>query len=321
MSRHAYGRKAPIPGRKRLKLSQFLKAAPSHPLAVDYGQKIPADAWGMRLNGTYGTCMAAAVANSRLVTTTWLTDKPVNWTDDQVAEFYKTQNPDFPNQDEGMVMQLALEEAHKNGLPELDADGNPVKALAFAQVDLTNEDEVDAAVAIFGGVLWGVYVTAANEDEFDLNQPWDYVRSQNLGGHAVEGVGYEDGQDFVTWATETSFTDAFRMHQAEECWIVIWPEHLGTKQFQEGVDLQALAEAYTELTGDPFPIDAPPAPEPTPTPTPAPEPDPTPVDPDQQLAELLGPDIMEHVEKNAARDGLSWVDYVKWKLEGDFKLR
>ena len=54
-------------------------------------------------------------------------------------------------------------------------------------------------------------------------------------------------------AAETKFTEAFRTHQVEEAWVVIWPEHLGSKAFLAGVDETALAADYYSLTGREFP--------------------------------------------------------------------
>ena len=52
---------------------------------------------------------------------------------------------------------------------------------------------------------------------------------------------------------ETSFTDNFWANGVEESWVVIWPEHLGSKEFLAGVDLAAFAADYTAITGQPFP--------------------------------------------------------------------
>jgi hypothetical protein len=68
----------------------------------------------------------------------------------------------------------------------------------------------------------------------------------------------------VTWAEVVGSTDAFWSHQVEEAYVVIWPEHLGTKAFLEGVDRQALASDFQALTGRPFPV------QPAPTPVPVP---------------------------------------------------
>jgi hypothetical protein len=69
---------------------------------------------------------------------------------------------------------------------------------------------------------------------------------------------------FITWAEETSFTDAYWRRKVEETWVVIWPEHLSHPAFLAGVDVAALAADYAALTGKTLPV---PAPAPTPAPT------------------------------------------------------
>lgn len=197
-----------------------------------------------------------------------------------MLKVYATQNPG--GSDNGMDIQTLLEYLVSNG----GADG--VKALGFAAVDYTNPDEVKAAIAIFGGVWVGFDVLAANETEFDDGQPWDYVPgSSDVGGHSVLVGGYGSGgsgqlggdEKFITWAEETSFTDAFWSQQVSECWAVVWPEHLGSKEFLAGVNLAQLAADYTDITGKPFPAPVPPSPTPTPVPPTPPAPTPTPVPP------------------------------------------
>lgn len=271
-----YGRKPPK-NAPALKLSAILTGvAPTHPVAADYLTSITD--WQMNGNDQYGDCVAVAMGNIRKVITTYLGDATYNPSEQDCLNFYKTQNPHFPNDDNGMDEQTALEEMHANG----DRYYDGVKPLAFAKVDVSNLAELDAAVAIFGPTLLGIEVSSANEDEFSAEQAWDYnSRSQIVGGHAVVEGGYNEGQktgEFETWAAVTHYTDAFRQHQLEEAWVVIWPEHLGTKAFQEGVDQAALASAYTALTGQPFPV--------SPTPPQPPEPPVPPVgDPDSTLVE------------------------------------
>ncbi len=186
---------------------------------------------------------------------------------------YATQNPG--GADNGMVIQDLLGWLTKNAAP----DG--VTALGFAKVDHTNPDEVKAAIAVFGSVWTGIAVLQANENEFDANQPWDYVSgSPDVGGHSiiVGGYGPPSGgplggdERFITWAQETSFTDAFWQREVDECWAVIWPEHMGSKEFLAGVDLATFAADYTAITGKPFPapIPAPPVPVPPAPPVPVP---------------------------------------------------
>src|ERR1051326_7188346 len=259
---------------------------PAHAASQDYLSRLAN--WAMLGNESAGDCVSVTWANFRRLVTSFLFTENYP-TQDQVWAIYKTQNPDFdpngdPNvngpgspADNGMDIQTLLEYLVKHGGP----DG--VKAVAFAKVDYTNQAELDTALAIFGGVWTGVQVTQANQQEFAAGQPWSYdPTSPVVGGHSVLSGGYRTGDiRFITWGAETDFTWTFVDHQVEEAWVVIWPEHLGTAQFEAGIDRAALATAYQELTGQPLPLPpapVPPIPSPSPEPTPQPTPSPTPAD-------------------------------------------
>lgn len=40
----------------------------------------------------------------------------------------------------------------------------------------------------------------------------------------------------------------------DEAWVVVWPEHLSSRAFLEGVDVKALAADYQSITGRPLPL-------------------------------------------------------------------
>lgn len=277
-----YGRRPNDRTRPRIRLSRSLTGVvPGYPVVADYLNRL--SAWQMLGNDTYGDCVAVTWANLRRLTTAWLSTE--NYPSlSQVMAVYATQNPN--GADNGMDIQTLLEYLVSTGGP----DG--VKAVGFASVDYTNPAEVKAAIAIFGAVWVGLDVLEANEQEFDARQPWDYVSgSPDVGGHSVLVGGYgtpgapvspQLGGDekFITWAQETSFTDAFWSKQVMECWVVIWPEHLGSAEFQAGVNLQQLSADYTEITGQPFPAPVTPVPGP-------PSPVPVPVQPPGCVAALL----------------------------------
>ena len=48
-----------------------------------------------------------------------------------------------------------------------------------------------------------------------------------------------DDVRFITWAQETGFTDNFWSKQVEEAWAVIWPEQLGTTEFEQGINFNS----------------------------------------------------------------------------------
>lgn len=278
-----YGRRAP----KRaaaLKLGKYLTGVvPAVPADEDYLAALHGG-WQMLGNDRAGDCVAVTWANVRRLVTTSLTDKPSYPDQDMVWKIYQTQNPQFnPNggsitgpgseYDNGMDIQSLLEYLTKTAGP----DG--VKALGFAQVDHTNPAEVKAAIALFGYVWTGINVQDVNQTQFSEGQPWDWsYDGQTEGGHSVVTGGYGTpgsgalGGDerFITWAEETSFTDSFWKDGVEECWVVIWPEHLADTDFLAGVDLAALAADYQEITGKPFPATVNPQPAPVPQPAPAP---------------------------------------------------
>jgi hypothetical protein len=255
-----------------LKLAKFLVAG--YPAEEDYLSTLRN--WQVLGNDRVGDCNAVTWANTRRLVTATLTDTEDYPDQDQVWQFYRTQNPQFdPNgtagtngpgstADGGMEIQTGLEYLHSQGGP----DG--VSAVAFAQVDPTKVEEVKAALAIFGGLWLGICVQEANEEQFHAGQPWAYVRgSRVVGGHAILGGGYAPSGsgdaahpviDFITWGQETRFLPSFwtgSVHGTplvEEAWIVIWPEHLGSREFQAGIDVNQLEAEYQQLTGEPLKI-------------------------------------------------------------------
>lgn len=215
-------------------------------------------------NDRAGDCVSVTWANYRRLVTGVVSGSPFYPAQNQVWQFYETQNPGFdPNSaangpgsnfDNGMDIQTALEYLHQNGGP----DGS--KLFAFARVNAQNVTEVKAAIAVCGALWTGINVYTNNQDEFANEQPWDFVPNGQLdGGHSILTGGYgltsiDTGslggdEKFITWAAETSFTDNYWSHAVEEAWACIWPEQLGTRAFEEGIDRGALASAYQQITG------------------------------------------------------------------------
>jgi hypothetical protein len=263
----------------RLKLREILKTPladiPPHPAQVDHFSKVRSSmGWEMGGNDNFGTCGPTSVANSRRVTVTYVplptSQAPVL---QDVYALYKLCDgnsgfdPDNYQEkyDNGVIMQQMLNQARKNGFG-VDKNGAVVKPLAFAEVDVRNDDELEAAISIFGCILCGWDLQQAQQSQTDADPPvWDYVAgSRPWGGHAtMEGQFASDVQKTVTWTLEVGTTDAFRRRQLSEAWVVVWPEHLQTVQFQEGVSIVALANTFKELTGDNLPIPIiPPQPDP-----------------------------------------------------------
>jgi hypothetical protein len=234
----------------RLKLANFLKHEDlkvAVPPQVNY---IPAvTTYGLYQNDSYGVCGPAALSNYLKLVTTILEGTPFTATQADVFDLYRrSDNPTFDPLtgagDNGVDMQTMLEAALSGGI-------GGRRPFAFASVDVNNHAEIKAAIAIFGGVLLGVDLQTAQSSSI----PWDYVvGSEEWGGHAVFAGAYDsDGLGVVSWGSPYDTTESFISHRLLEAWVVIFPEHLGTRAFLEGVDLNELADSFEALTGKPFP--------------------------------------------------------------------
>lgn len=239
-----FGKRTPS-HKPRLNFMDFWTGVvPDVPEPVDYLTALPA--WKMLGNDLWGDCVAAYLANFwRLISATLGVEYYP--TLEEVLSLYATQNPNFPADDNGMDMQTALEYLVKNKWA-----GSQL--VAFAAVDVTNIKALKAAISIFGGVGLGFNVLQSNMAQFDKGQPWGYsARSPRVGGHAVLLGGHtalaSNDLKFVTWSEVTGFTDSDIVHEAEEAWLVIRPEHFLTHQFMVGVDQAKLLDLFFQLTG------------------------------------------------------------------------
>lgn len=258
----------------RLELHRFLNpelgAIPPHPAAADHLGLVRT--WGLYGNDRYGDCGPVSVANYIRLVSTYLTGVEVDVPLDAVFDLYRRSgnpdfNPDTGAGDNGVDMQTMLEAMYHGGIAG-------IKPVAFAAVNPTDPEVLRAAISIFGAVLFGSVLDTAQETQFESGHAWDYLEGSPLwGGHATLVGQYTPPNGFsdfslVTWGQVQHATDRFVIRQNQEAWVVIMKDHFGTRAFQEGIDVNALAEDYKALTGHSLPF------RPSPDPTPAPDPDP-----------------------------------------------
>jgi hypothetical protein len=240
-----------------LMLGQFLTGvAPAHPVTADHFGKL---SFGLYENDRFGDCGPTSVANLVRLVTGGLLGTEIQPSQDDVFDLYRRSgNPQFDpatdEDDNGVDMQTMLGALLAGGIG--DGHGKKLKPIAFAKVDVTSDDQLTAAVSIFGGCLWGVDLQTSQQTQTDAHPPkWDYHRSGEWGGHAIVNGAYEAGalEDVISWGTRIQTTAAFRRHQLQEAWVVVWPWNIDHPAFQQGVDLAALAAAYKKLTGRDLP--------------------------------------------------------------------
>ena len=206
-------------------------------------------------NDKIRNCNAVAWANQRRLVSSKLGSKELYPGLNQVLEFYKTQSSKFDPEskefgpgspaDKGMNIQIGLKSLVEQGGP----DGT--RALAFAKVDVNIVQDVQAALATFGSLWLGIKVLDSNMQEFDDGKPWTVSGdASKFDRHAVLAGGYNPEVQFVTWGQTASFSQGYwkMKDMIEEAWVVIWPEHVGTRRFMVGVNFQQLAKEFHELT-------------------------------------------------------------------------
>jgi hypothetical protein len=249
------------PALPALELGDFLTGVvPPTPAAADY---IAGVSFGNYMNDRFGVCGPVSVANSRRSVTARLAGAMRAPTQDDVFDLYRRSgNPNFNPatgaDDNGVNMQVMLTALVRGGI-------GGVKPLGFARVGVKDWETLQAAVAVFGFLLYGVDLQQAQQAQTDAGT-WDYRPSGVWGGHAVLGGAFASSPaeliDVVTWGKRVRMTPRFVGAQLSEAWAVVWPEHLTDKGFLAGVNLPAFASAYEAITGKPFPAPVPPPPAP-----------------------------------------------------------
>lgn len=317
------GRRQPS-NKPALRLANFLTGQiPAHSDAVDHFSLVRD--WGLYKNDEFGVCGPTSAANSRKLITKYLTGNEQSPTQDDVFDLYRRSgNPNFDPRtdadDNGVDMQTMCEALVSGGI-------GGTKALGFAKVDVSDVEELEAAIDIFGFLLLGVDLDTAQQNQVGV---WDYVPSPEWGGHAILTGRYakSDQLEVVSWAELYGMTEPFMKHQLGEAWAVIWPEHMTDNGFRKGVDLQAFASAYHDITGRPFPADIPPAPAPSPSPAPTPTPvppmpEPTPgPTPEGSLTVTINDQrVIDHVQKKANSKNQSADEWIEHELKAVFHIK
>lgn len=241
--------KLPPTNRKSVSFGDFLTVLPTVPL-VDIA---PTFIYPMDLNDSIGCCVVAGFDHFRQVVTGLLCGKQANFTQDEIINFYKTQNPHFDlhgsastngpgsSSDNGMNIQLFLEYLVSQK-----------KILGFAKIDHTNEEQMKAAIYMGLGIIIGVIVTEPQMNEQFYNKLWDWVPdAKQDGGHCVTLAGYinqPDKSTCITWGTLIDCTQSFISHQADEAWFVLMQEHVDHPSFRNHFDLAGFSEAVKNIT-------------------------------------------------------------------------
>jgi hypothetical protein len=245
------GRLAPHPEEThpRVHLKDHRSASPAPvALPINWYSKVAQSAWGMLLNDSLGDCTAAGVLHMFQSMTTYAGD-PITPTNAEALALYERFGyvPGDPSTDQGANEQDVLQNITKDPIA-----GEEVSL--FAQVDVSNHEEVESALATFGPLYLGIECPESMQDQFGAGEVIDYVPGSPIeGGHCIVLVGVDaDYLYVVTWGSCVKMTWKFWEHYCDEAWAVVskaWLEKNGNTP--SGFNLSSLQAAFKALPAYP----------------------------------------------------------------------
>jgi len=220
---------------RTLRLENYLVASelPRVPAASDWtdgGSRWDADPLG---NNTYGCCAYAAPGHE-IALASQLAGIPSPVTAAGVLDAYRATgwDPERPETDRGAYLLEVLKQWRNEGICG-------VRIEAFVSVA---PEHVDAAVALFGGLIVGFNLPSS----IDGQDIWDDVGdSKIVGGHAVFQFAESPGLGVCnTWGLRQPFTQRFADRYCDERYAVL----LADRPAPSGLDLDKLRGDLAKLS-------------------------------------------------------------------------
>jgi hypothetical protein len=245
------------PAQPRLRLSPHLRTAAPSQRSVDYQSGI---SFPVYQNDKIGDCAIAGPAHEMQLWSYVGRGKLFTATDRSVVEAYSAvsgYDPSTGENDDGCVLQDVLDYWRKTGIAGQ-------RILLFASVDVSRDDEVDAAIEQFGSLLLGLRLPVTASQQLDEGKPWDFVSSSrdgapgSWGGHCVSVGAFDRDRGVrscVTWGAVQEMTTAFWRYYVDEAWVVV--DELWVDLDHDGrgpVDLYSLGQEFSALTGEDNPL-------------------------------------------------------------------
>ena len=224
----------------------------------------------MFLNDTLGDCVIAGRGHDTFRLEDFQQGIIVPITDNDIrTEYFK----ETGGEDSGLDMLASLN-AWRQGW---QAGGKTYSIYAFAEINVSNHNELKYAIMLFYGAYTGFNVPTSAMDQFNAGKIWDVVANDGgiEGGHCVYIVAYnETGPICITWGQRQQMTWAFWDKYFDEAYIVIDNIDSWVNPATDPLNITLLAQELSEVTATPIPV--PPTPIP---PTPTPPTPPTPIPP------------------------------------------
>lgn len=272
------GRIAPPAERKRkvLPLKNFVKLATKPaPPKCDYYTKAAQTLSQMMGNDMQGDCVAVTVFKELGIDTAHVPGgTQVTASTPEVLKWYHDVGGPGDN---GLYILDALEHARDRGFK---SGGVVHKIDGFVLVDNGNDELMNVALYLFGGLHVGVALPLEwyqNADDADV---WDVTNTRIIGGHSIPFTGY-DATHFklATWARQPRITRAAVRdgRWVDECYATLGKDWYNAEGLTtHGVNVDALKQALEairaggtpDIPDDPNPPTPPTPPQPPAPPTP-----------------------------------------------------
>jgi len=194
-------------------LRDYMKVSlPSTPTSVDYGPRVPN--YPMALNDQLGICTIAGAIHLLQLQYAEIGEVFDYPGDDATRTEYFSETGGV---DSGCVETSVLNKWSTTGL-------FGTKLAAWIPVNPRDEQEMRAAIYLFGGVYLGVELPSNAEEQFEKHESWHLTipRGRPVGGHCIVGSGYNrEGVNVITWGEETVATWDWMDKYCSEAYVVI----------------------------------------------------------------------------------------------------
>lgn len=150
--------------------------------------------------------------------------------------------------DNGLVMLDSIRDWRKTGWNIL---GNQYTIYAFAELNISDHEEVKQAIYLLNGVQIGITLTQDAMNQFNANQTWDITPDTRIiGGHAVYLVGYNaTGPICITWAKKQQMTWAWWNKYVDEAYAIV--DNKDTWASNSIIDINLLDQYLHVITNTP----------------------------------------------------------------------
>lgn len=233
---------------RTLRLPHYVDRAalPPPPSALDLTR--PVGDWPMYANDRLGDCTTAAAGHMIEVWTAAAQGSAEEISERSVVDaFERVKLVDPATGEEGAVELDVLKLWRKTGI-----GGHRIGA--FASVPVHDDELVQTAAYLFGGLYIGLQLpeTAQDQDTWDWTHRLDGPAAPgSWGGHAVDVVGYDGrGLTVVTWGRLQAMTWPFWARYCDEAYCILSTDFLRGGKAPNGFDLAALTDDLRLVTAN-----------------------------------------------------------------------